>query len=64
MAKRDNEINIVRLHGRVPAVAGESSGFASSSSPDGTAGVWTHQLSNPGTEPSVLQEHQPATIIH
>lgn len=29
-------------------MAGESSGSASGSSPDGAAGVWTPQLSNPG----------------
>lgn len=71
MANRDNEINVVRMDGRAPAVTGESSGTASDSSPDGAAGVWTQQLGNPGTDtelcsraknaPSVLQEHWPAT---
>lgn len=54
---------------------GESSGSASGSSPDGAAGVWTQQHSNPGTDtepskprsrairaPSPLQEHWPAPI--
>lgn len=75
MAEWENEINIVRLHGRVPAVTGESSESASGLSPDGAAGVWTQQLSNPGTDtepsqpcsrakssPSELQEYWPVTI--
>lgn len=73
MADRGNEINVVRLQGTAPAVTGESSGSASGLSPDGAAGVWTQQLSNPGTDtglcsraksaPPVLQEHWPATSI-
>lgn len=73
MADRGNEINVVRLQGRAPAVTGESSGSASGLSPDGAAGVWTQQLSNLGTDtglcsraksaPPVLQKHWPATSI-
>lgn len=35
----------------------ESSGSASGLSPDGAAGVWTQQLSNPGTETQPREYH-------
>lgn len=63
MADRENEINIVSLCGRAPAV---STGSASGSNPDGAAGVWTQQLSNPGTdtEPSEPYRKKQKKVLH
>lgn len=58
-----NEVCIVSLHGRLPAVMGENRLSADGSCPDGAGGGWTQQLSNPGTETEPSEPRSRASVL-